>query len=714
MSNFFTAVPWQEPGFVLLPYALVGAAAPFQQWRIVGTMGFPVVPAANGARVALYDQTSLPWNTQVNGSTDVGPEPAGDTTNFDQAIANLQAQETTAMAALATAKATQAAAAVALATATAALQVAQDAVDAAEMVRIDAQVDLDIATRRNDPAAIADAQTLLNAAVAQLVPLQQTLADAVDAQGNAAAAPTGPVREAALTLETLQNLTLPLTELQRSLIIPSALPAGATRPQYGARSTLYEDFVNSVASAGSSGTLRFDDTYHCVVAVAYGVSLSMGDYQIVVPIPDDVYQALQSVACAVNVAWTEVTALLAQVPTVVPAALATTQPDPDNPHTCAPYTVWNFAPDPTVTFQAKTATLSLADAVYDEGYNAWLLSTPAGTLTPPDPGDPDTGQPPDQTTITVQGMPTPPTTAATIQLLGAEQFRQGFDENTTPQSAVYGRRFLTLSASSGPGTPVGVSYGGSISYEVPPPSVLDGTYPSTPTDCWSGDDVANRLPLVRHYTLSPDAAAAVAALESVLVTDRNLSLTPTVRTLAQPPGLILTLSGEQTPGDVQGAVAAAAGADWPTPDPVSGQYPAIPAINFAGAINCTPATGDYCGQQKMRFQLTHNANDGRSSSDTVFSTTHFWELHHRDLTTGAVTIEPHQTTVTWPNVVTITDPDGTSYPIYSYSQTDDEWTEIPVPGVNESVTLVLLPGVSSEPHTFGSVTANIVAGNADG
>ncbi len=711
MSTFSTEIPWQAPGYLRLPYTLSDYAQVGLQWRTAAAGGSFYAPPyeAQGAEVPLYAYASLPWNVSVGGYTDVGPYPARTTDDAEQYISQLQAQQSAAQTALATAHTQLALARAALATAIVTTQQAQRDCDAAQAVYLAAQVDLAIATRRNNPDAIAAAQTSLLAADAQRLSLSQPLADATDAQAEAALLVTNwqnRAQAAAADLAPIQNVTLPVAQLNLGFVNTGALDAGATRAQFTANPAQGSNTV-ALSSGGGVDEIVLDGTvYQCVVGTSFYVVISVGEYRIGVPIPDDVYQAVQGLECQVVFVWTEVTEVKGWVCTTAPPYAAVVQPDPNVTHYCPSVDSWTPAPDPAeVSFVSKTETLDVSDAVYDEGSGDWLLYTSAQTLTPPDPGDPGIGQPPDVTTLSVQGAPVLPISEAQIQVLGAESYRQGFYENTTADDAPTARRYLKLTASTGPGAPAGIHYGGSIEYAAAPPDVLDGTYLSTPTDYW---DVPDRsLPLTRHYTLSTDAAAAYNTLFAKRVTDQNRVLTPTVRTLATPPGLILTLSEEVTTGDLQGDVAALVNVGWPDLDPATGEYPATASLSFAGAINAVPDTGNYCGQQKMRYRLEHSAQDSRHDHDNTFTTTHHWELHTRDLLTGAVTVAAHSTTITWPNVVTTTDTDGNTTTQYLYTKTDAAWTEVAVPDENKSVTLVLLPGETDQPQTFGGIVATL-------
>lgn len=288
------------------------------------------------------------------------------------------------------------------------------------------------------------------------------------------------------------------------------------------------------------------------------------------------------------------------------------------------------------------------------------------------------GYPPAMSNTVVKfGFAEPPTMTAIYQTVRSEVQRRGWSENQTPMHQDAPKRYLTLTASDGDGIPAGVHYTGTQT--VNPPT---DTLAITPED----------------YQSLYSARLQIAPQSFGAVTDAALLQSNVERTLKKPAGFRVILT------DLEGdsvTMAEAGLGDWP-PDPDVHYGSTGP---FAPAINDASKDGDYCLLQKARYKFSYSAPSSGGVPPVYFSPTYRWKIIRRNLDTGVETEEMHSTSVTFP-IVTY---GGSGAPIYSYTYTDEAWTEIAV-GERESAELVILPGEIEYPQAFtGDATVALVA-----
>lgn len=293
----------------------------------------------------------------------------------------------------------------------------------------------------------------------------------------------------------------------------------------------------------------------------------------------------------------------------------------------------------------------------------------------------------------VTGLPLQPTCGVTMETLGGARVRQGFHEHTTAATANHARRYLTMTASVDPTTaPAGVQYSGALAL-VNPPEDYDAQHPDSttpPTYPWDFQllvlaDSSNFSVFVLGFGDPPSPYSLRAVTDAV----RTLDASGTTREMSTPAGLVLTLSDEQTPEDIRAAVDDLAATDWPEP---GGDDPA-PTTGFPGAKRFLAPSKDAYVAQRMRYRITHFANDNRLKAESSFTFTSRWRIRTTDLDTGEMEDDDQEREITHHG---------------GQSSEVDAWVEVPVPATNQTVEVLSLPGASAAPHTFEDISVALV------
>ncbi len=638
-------------------------------------------------------------------------------TSLNQSLSAAQTAQTTAQALVASGQA-------AFDAATVELQTASTALDQAQMADTQAQTTFDTLRRRlgagaATQAGVDAARTALqiadqafatqdgdyNTKLQAYQTAQTTLASANATLGTAKAAVDDYTQQ--LTFAGL-NADLAATNDANFAAMAGQPNDGANFTTGYAVASLSGPGANgaAVASNGFAQFFRTSDAYGNPTDTLYQffIYTTAGAYRHLVNLSDGAYQQLLTSGLALALTWLEVT-------TTTP--VETVLVSPPAPGAAYHLFVTGHSIEPTVTTEAKTETLDLSSATQLPDGSWQLASTgnafdaPAGVGTPGAAGTSGTA-PANLVSIGVSAAASLPSVASgSPQTQGADRQREGWSELFTPAGQI-ANRYLTITASKAPGGPANADYSGTVQL-VPapvPPALLsypllllinlsDGCLPNGLYD--PANFFNNPLAVPSEYGQVKDAATLI---------------------LNDPPGLVFTLSNPQSAADILAEAQAVRDVDWPGYDtngqPTGG---APESTAFPGAINYTSADGDHVIAQKMRFQLVYEANDARVLHASTFEAAFRWAYKRRNLLTGAVTMEPHSKTVTFPDVVTTTDPDTqVSTTAYNYYVADAAWTEVTA-GDNESVELMLLPGENPQPHTFtggGATLALVSADNGDG
>ncbi len=719
----FTFAP-RLPGDFALPGALPDGVTTSVQYKSASNVG---TIYGNGTPWAI---SQVPWGGSYGLYYESNILPIRFAQAVQNQLASLGQRLATAQAAVATAQTQVDAKQAALDTAKTALKEASTATDQAQGAVTQAQTTFQTFERRvaAGTAAQGDLDAALTAFLAAQAAFALQFAD-YETKYQAYQTAQSDLANATTTLgndkQTADELSAQITFA--NLNLPLAVAADAA---YAAMAGTPNDGFNYVtgypvesisgpgdaSSGGATNSLaemfRTQDIYGNPSSLYYFfIYSSSGAYRQQVNLTDDAYQLLLASGLRLQVSWVEVT-------TATPMESVTI----DVPAPGSDYVLFEtgHSLEPTVSYRQQTETLDFQDAVQlPDG--SWQLTTTGdySSEAPADLGTPGSGtiSPPAGTCGTPPGnvmgfgvrtAPSLPSVASgAIEVQGADRQRQGWSEFFTPPGQASAVRYLTITASKAPNAPAGANYSGSVSWvpaPVPPalrsyPLVLqaDLSADCTPTGF---EDPANYF---NNALAVPSEYGQVKDAVTLLLND--------------PPGLILTLSNPQPAGAILAQAQAVRDAAWPVdkdagdgpptdPDPTPTPTPPLPPVpapeqtDFYGAINFTSADGDHVVAQKMRFQLVFNANDTRVQRATSFEATFHWAYKRRNLLTGVVTMEPYSRTISFPDVVTTTDPvSKQAQTAYNYFVADTDWTEVTA-GENESVELVLLPGENAQPHTF--------------
>lgn len=650
------------------------------------------------------DPTDVPYGLGMEGETlikttstassgDGNTAPTDDTvTAAQQAVAAAETTLENEQTALATAQAALAQAQAAVAAALPTVDAAQTALDAANQEVTKARIQLNTANLRADTAAEIAAQARLDAAnaakdtaAATLNRAQLALQTAQGAAGN------GGVLGAQVGVAGAQNSVATET-LALGLLSDAnaAFDAAAVGDPF--------TWFTLANPGGASASIGFTYSRQRVPPV-YAVGYTDLYYRMDATLPDALHQAIAGKAVTINGAWSEVTYQYSLIT------------DRDGYYN-------NAAPqEPVVTVALMTESYDPSSAVQQPD-GTWLIAGTDRSILGGDPGTTTAPNPP--RTVSVLGLASLPScSVAALQLQGGSATRYGWSEFTVPETQGYARRYRALTASNGPATPAGTSYSGSLRIDTPPPDYDPGNYP--PVDPDTGlpqpglPTIINFLggqetPVVVIYDTLSDSCGTDRPLPDSLtaVTDGATLTSTTTRVMDSPAGLCWTLSNEITTADIAGQVADALTGAWNT------RYDG----SLQGAYYYAGADGDFVQAQKMRYKLNHSANDTRVLTSTTFDVTTRWLVRRRNLDTGAVTDTPQSASHTFPVTVPVLDdmgnpilnPDGSPRVNYVYNVTDADWIEIDAPGANESVELVMLPGVNADPHTFGGMAVALALG----
>ncbi len=549
------------------------------------------------------------------------------------------------------------------------IRAAQDAYDAARMERFRAQINLGTMTRRNDADGVSAAKTRIatdDLAVAAALVAYQQAQTALD-PSLLATAKTAYFLQQIVVAQLNQTLLLDQLKLDVAQTNLGNNPGAVYSVDVAAAST---GIASTLSTAGAIPQYTTDDggnQYVSSYKVEYSQQFTSGKYQLVVTLPDDVHKAALAQGTSFLLTWYEVTVTSARKEVTVPT------PDPDALHPHPPYTYDTVDSDGAAAITiggVQTATLA-ASAAVDDGLGGWLLTTGTFAVASPTPPDGTTS------TVYVVGGPEAPVTGLVSQHQDAALERQGFLEFTTEGDSPVVRRYLTSTASAAPGAPADAKYSGSQVWTVP----TDGTV---------ADGSGSPTPLHLVDTMSTAASAGSLLPTQPVAVDHDASLvSPTRRVMTNPAGLQFDLSGEQTPGTIQATVQATVAAAWPDND-------ADQSNDGAGTFSTRffSKDGNTAQARRTRYKLRCSLPDNRLvGSGNTFTVTAKWLERTTNLDTGAVSDAPHQRSVSFIGGQT--------------TVTDAAWTELPVPGANQRVEIIPLPGANDGTPVFAPIVGTL-------